>query len=101
MSKLNYQLRKEAQFDLEDIFDYSEDNFGLDIAIKYLNELENTFFNLYDHPHLGKDRSEIKFGVYSLVHKEHLILYKITETKIDILRVLHQSRDLPRFIKHL
>ncbi|WP_299715981.1 type II toxin-antitoxin system RelE/ParE family toxin [uncultured Tenacibaculum sp.] len=101
MSKLNYQLRKEAQFDLEDIFDYSEDNFGVDIAIKYLNELENTFFNLCKHPHLGKDRSEIKFGVYSFVHREHLILYKITETKIDILRVLHQSRDLPRFIKHL
>ena len=99
MSKLNYQLRKEAQIDLEDIFDCSEDNFGLDIAVKYLNDLENTFFSLCEHPYLGKNRFEIKFDVYSFVHKEHLILYKITETTIDILRVLHQSRDLPRFFK--
>lgn len=100
MAKLNYQLRKEAQFDLEDIFDYSQDNFGLNIAVKYLNDLEDTFFNLCEYPTIGKNRSEIKFDVYSFVHKEHLILYKMSETKIEILRVLHQSRDLPRFLKH-
>ena len=92
MAKLNYQLRKEAQFDLEDIFDYSKDNFGLNLAVKYLNDLEDTFFNLCEYPKLGKNRPEIKLDIYSFVHKEHLILYKISETKIDIIRVLHQKR---------
>lgn len=81
MAKLNYQLRKEAQFDLEDIFDYSENNFGLNIAVKYLNDIEDTFFNLCEYPNIGKNRSEIKFDVYSFVHKEHLILYKYLKMK--------------------
>lgn len=101
MAELNYQLRKEAQLDLEDIFDYSDEVFGLNIAVKYLNDLEAIFFNLCEYPNIGKNRSDIQVGVYSFVHREHLILYKISETKIDILRVLHQSRDLPRFLKHL
>ena len=65
MPKLNYQLRKEAEFDLEDIFDYSEDNFGLDIAVKYLNDLES-IFSIYANI-LISEKIDLKLNLMCIV----------------------------------
>lgn len=46
-----------------------KENFDLNIAVKYLNTLENIFFNLCKYPNIGKNRSDIQFDIYSFVHK--------------------------------
>ncbi|WP_117884201.1 type II toxin-antitoxin system RelE/ParE family toxin [Aureibaculum luteum] len=95
----NYQLSKDADQDLDSIFDYTEKEHSFDQAIKYLSEIEETFFQIASSPNLGKERVELKRGIYSLQVNYHLVFYKIHSDHVLIVRVLHGRRDLPKFIK--
>ncbi len=97
MSKKIYILSEIADKDLEDIFDYTLEEFGLDQAERYLLELEKSFQNLLLNSQLGKKRDEIKKGLYSLPKDNHIIFYRILQNHIKIIRVLHGSRDIPKY----
>lgn len=97
MSKESYVLSEIADEDLEDIFDYTTTEFGLEQAEKYLYEIEEVFQNLLINPELGKIRNEIKEGLYSFPKDNHIIFYRILENHIRIVRVLHGSRDIPKY----
>lgn len=97
MSKEFYVLSKIADKDLEDIFDYTSDEFGFEQAEKYLLEIEEIFQNLILNPQLGKKRDEIKKDLYSFPKDNYVIFYKILNKSIRIVRVLHGSRDVPKY----
>lgn len=97
MSRKIYILSEIADKDLEDIFDYTVDEFGFDQAEKYLLEIEEIFQNLIVNPQLGKKRDEIKQGLYSFPKDNHIIFYRILDNHIRIVRVLHGSRDIPKY----
>lgn len=97
MSKEFYILSEIADKDLEDIFDYTMDEFGFDQAEKYLLEIENVFQLLIINPESGKKRDEIKQGLYSFLKDNHIIFYRILDNHIRIVRVLHGSRDIPKY----
>lgn len=97
MSKESYVLSEIADEDLGDIFDYSFAEFGIEQAKKYLYEIEEVFQNLLINPELGKIRNEIKEGLYSFPKDNHFIFYRILENHIRIVRVLHGSRDIPKY----
>jgi len=91
-----YKLSKEADFDLEAVFDYTNVSFGFNQAVKYLQELESAFNQLVLNPKIGRNRNEIKLGLYSISEQEHTIFYRIKENHIRIVRVLHESKDMPK-----
>lgn len=97
MSKEFYILSEIADEDLEDIFDYTMNEFGFEQAEKYLTEIEDVFQSLLTNPELGKTRNEIKTGLYSFPKDHHLIFYRILDNHIRIVRVFHGSRDIPRY----
>ena len=97
MSKTLYILSEIADKDLEDIFDYTFDEFGFDQAEKYLLEFEEIFQNLIINPQIGKKRDEIKQGLYSFPKDNHIIFYRILDNHIRIVRVLHGSRDISKY----
>ena len=97
MSRKIYILSEIADKDLEDIFDYTFDEFGYDQAEKYLLEIEEIFQNLIANPQIGKKRDEIKQGLYSFPKDNHIIFYRILDNHIRIVRVLHGSRDIPKY----
>ncbi|TNF23835.1 MAG: type II toxin-antitoxin system RelE/ParE family toxin [Bacteroidetes bacterium] len=92
-----FELSLPAQNDLEDIFEYSESEFGTDQAINYLLGLDLLFNKLVEAPEIGRERNEIKRGLRSIVEAEHIIFYRIMADRIRIIRILHGSRDLPKF----
>lgn len=94
-----YILSKKSQEDLESIYNYGNYRFGKDVAINYLIELQNCFENLSENPEMGKKRNEIKQGLYSFPFVSHVIFYRILKTQIRIVRILHGSRDVQKFIK--
>jgi toxin ParE1/3/4 len=95
----SFLLSNDADADLDEIFDYTEAEHGFNQAVKYLSDLDNLFEQLVKTPNLGKERKEIKKGIYSIVEQEHIIFYEIREEYILIARVLHGSRDIPKFIE--
>ena len=96
-----YILSEETDFDLEDIFEYTFAEFGLDQAIKYLDEIEVVFIKIVKTPQIGRTRDEIKQGLYSLPIGMHIVFYRILTDHIRIVRVLHGGRDLPRHFKNI
>jgi toxin ParE1/3/4 len=49
---------------------------------------------LAEHPKMGRDRSEIVPGVHSFPVGSYLIFYHQIAQAIEIIRVLHGSRNL-------
>ncbi|MFS4482401.1 type II toxin-antitoxin system RelE/ParE family toxin [Hyunsoonleella sp. 2307UL5-6] len=91
-----YKLSEEADFDLEDIFDYTDHRHGFNQAVKYLSDLDFVFKQLVSNPEIGRKRNELKLGLYSISEQEHTIFYRIKKNHIRIVRVLHGSKDLHR-----
>ncbi len=92
-----YELSLEAVHDLENIFEYTFYQFGYDQATKYLDSFDAIFDDLYLNPYLGRTRDELITELRSINHQSHLIFYRIKNNKIIIIRILHGSRDLPRY----
>ena len=90
-----YVLSAEADQDIEDIFDYTQKEFGQDQAIKYISEFEELFAQLNDNPKMGKARDEIKPGLRSFPKASHVVFYRMLTNNIRIVRILHGSRDIP------
>ncbi len=94
---MGYSLRQQAQDDLESIWLYSYQEWGVEQADKYVRSLLSRFTWLSENQQLGKQRAEIKPGYYRFPEGMHLIFYKITRDGIDIIGIPHQSMD---FITH-
>jgi len=92
----HFELALPADKDLEDIFSYTDEEYGLNQAIKYLTELEDVFEQLVENPELGRERNEIKKGLRSFPKGSHVVFYRILVKHIRIVRILHGSRDLPK-----
>lgn len=96
MLKNSYALSKEADLDLDAIFEYTYAEFGMNQAIKYLSDIEELFFKIALSPKIGKTRNELKTGLYSFPIGEHIVFYRILANNIRIVRVLYSGKDLPK-----
>lgn len=94
-----YDLTEQAAQDLEDIFDYTANEFGGAQAVTYVSEFEGAFENLAANPELGRERTEIRNGLRSLVKNSHVIFYRIVKKRVQIIRILHASSDFITFLK--
>ena len=92
----SYELSPEAEQDLSDIFDYTEMEFGLEQAVRYLKDLDHCFIQLCNNPSIGRERSEIRAELYSFVSQSHVVFYRVQTDRLRVIRILHGSRDLPR-----
>ncbi|MFT4532877.1 MAG: toxin ParE1/3/4 [Saprospiraceae bacterium] len=92
-----YELSFEAVDDLENIFENTYYQLGYDQATKYLDSFDAFFYDLCLHPYIGILRDELLAELRSINHQSHLIFYRLKDNKIIIIRILHGSRDLPRY----
>ena len=91
----NYSLTPQAKADLEGIWNYTVDNWGIDQADKYIRQLYNQFELLADNPDLGKKRDEVKAGYRSFPEGNHVIFYMLLPDKrIAIIGIPHQKEDV-------
>ena len=90
----NYVLSELAQQDIISIRDYTMDTWGQEQVSKYLSQLEQRFEWLSENPNSGKKRGNVKEGYRSCPEGCHVIFYRITESGIEVIGVLHQSEDI-------
>jgi len=89
-----YKLQPEAEKDLEDIWNYTVEKWGVEQAIRYVDELDLAFQLLARTPLISRERVEFTPPVRIHHHKKHLIVYLVRETNIIIVRVLHDSMEV-------
>lgn len=82
-----------AEEDLRKIWEYVAEH-NPEAANKLIKEITAKFAILRDHPHVGREQSRLLVNLRSFVVKNYFIFYQPFEDGIEILRVLHGSRDI-------
>jgi len=79
--------------DLKDIWDYAA-QYDENAAGRLIKQIQKKFILLRDNPHVGREQNQFLVGLRSFVVKNYFIFYLPIDDGIDILRVLHSSRDI-------
>ena len=110
---LELNLAREAENDLEEITSYTARTFAEKALDRYLHLLEVVFLRLRSDPscsgvrtvdgdvkkyHLAmsKDAARTDSGVVK--NPRHLVFFRISAERLEILRILHDSMDFERHL---
>ena len=88
-----FRMLPRAAQDLENIYQYSYQEFGGVKAEQYIRGLDFAFNKLATDPQLGIDYSYVKDGLLAYRVVSHVIFFKLGIDGIVIIRILHKSMD--------
>ncbi len=95
-SKLSLLLRPKVLEDLEEIYSHTFNEWGVEQAERYQDDLYNAMSNLVMYPELGRVY-DVETGSHrTLPVRKHLIFYKKVKNKIIVTRILHMNVDKNR-----
>jgi toxin ParE1/3/4 len=88
-----------AKHDVRNIWAYYARVASPDIADGVLREIEQSTARLADKPYLGRPRADVIPGLRSVLAQPYLIFYRLTDSSVEIVRVLHERRDFPAILR--
>jgi toxin ParE1/3/4 len=91
-----YRLRPRALADLDEIWAYTVETWSVEQAERYLAGLGNALEALAERPQIGRTRDDLHPGLLVSSYAKHLIFYLVAKWGVDVVRVLHGSRDVPQ-----
>lgn len=96
-----HRVAPEAEADLDAIFYYVANESGhIEIADRLIDSITRRFFLLAQHPRIGRPRDEdLRPGLRSFAVGEYVIIYRVQNSDVLILRVLHGRRDIAGLLK--
>jgi toxin ParE1/3/4 len=94
-------LSRTAAYDLEDIRIYSEENWGDEVANRYMGSLEEALRRLKAHPDLLRDIPTFSEYLQFYRVERHFLVCSLVGENIYLLTVKHGSMDLPERIAEL
>lgn len=87
-------LSPQAEEDITDILQYTITQWGEAQAYTYLGVVKDTISTIRDYPKMGHGRSGLP-AVYKIFPAgKHIVVYRVEDTTIYILRVLHEKMDI-------
>jgi toxin ParE1/3/4 len=92
------QVNVEAEEDLIRIWDNIAEH-NEKAADELLTNLGEKIDSLFEMPERGVPRDDLMAGVRMLVEAKYLIIHRIKNRRVEVLRVLHGSRDLTSIFK--
>ncbi len=98
MLNKSYRLYPKAIIDLENIFLYGLNEFGLKKVENYIKNMEDAFQNIANNPDCSRKCDHIRSKLMAWNIESHIIFFRKTKTGISVLRILHKSMD---YIRHL
>jgi toxin ParE1/3/4 len=90
------EFSTKARGDLRDIRAFSEIRWGKDQAVAYAHGLATATEKIRDNPEIGAIRYLGGRELRVLPVDSHLIVYRLSASRIRVLRVIHKSRDFGR-----
>ncbi|HEX3653687.1 MAG TPA: type II toxin-antitoxin system RelE/ParE family toxin [Rhizomicrobium sp.] len=91
-----YRLSPAAQSDLDEIWDYSAEHWGADQEDGYIRDLAGAIERIASGKRRGHSCDEIRLGYFKYACQSHVIFYKLEESAIVVVRVLHRRMDFNR-----
>ena len=97
---MNHRLSSKAAEELDDIWhNLATESNSFDVADRFIDSLTDHFFMLAKHPLIGRTREELRPGYRGFPVGQYLILYRVLDTGVEIMHVLHGRRDLDGFFR--
>lgn len=96
--KLSFEISKLALKDLDEIWEYTAEQWSKQQANKYYKEIFQSIKEICNNSEIGKPIYDVKKGHRKINVKSHMIVYKIVVNKILIDRILHQSMDIEKHV---
>jgi len=87
-------LTPKAEIDLEEIYEYTFRNWGIDQAEKYQNDLFASMNTILLNQNIGSIYLHKKGNYRKLNSNRHLIFYRFNNKECIIIRILHERMDL-------
>lgn len=95
----SYQLLREAEQDIDDIWRWSYRRWSRDQADRYVRSLAVSMAELADDPDRGRSAAEIDSGLLRQRCESHVIFYRLADHGIDVVRVLHVKMNWASHLK--
>jgi toxin ParE1/3/4 len=90
---IQYVLSPRAQADLDAIWDYTAETWGVDQAERYVRLLQHGIETVAADPRRGSSCDEIRTGYRKYLAGSHVVFYRLASEGIDIVRILHSHMD--------
>ncbi|MCO5963630.1 type II toxin-antitoxin system RelE/ParE family toxin [Sinorhizobium meliloti] len=93
--------RELARSDVEEAIDYYVREAGNEIALGFIDSLQEAYALIANHPEAGSLRYAYELGLpdlrsVSLKRYPYLVFYRDQPGLVDVWRVLHAKRDIPQ-----
>jgi len=90
-----------ATEDLQQIWGYMAENAGSETANKFLVEIRDKCLKIAGFPEAGRARNELIINLRSFPFKKYVIFYMPMANGIEVLRIVHGSRDIPQIFDEM
>ncbi len=94
----NVTLSPLARRDIKGIWRYTRNKWGEVQASKYTLEIGRIINSLSTNPNKGAAIEHIREGYRKHLVGKHLIIYRVTDTTVGVIRVLKQDMDIVRHL---
>lgn len=93
---MKYKISKEAEGDLEKIWQYTFETWSLQQADYYYDLLMDEIEYLSENPKNGQDCSQLRKEYFRSRVKSHFIFYRVNvkSDELEIIRILHQQMNI-------
>lgn len=85
--------------DLNEIWDYTEEHWGLEQAETYTTRIRNGIERVAAGELRGKKREDVGEGIMSLKIGSHYVFYRKVRDFVHVGRILHERMDPSRHIE--
>jgi toxin ParE1/3/4 len=93
-----FTLRPKARSDLEEIWDYTFETWGVEQAERYLRLLDQGFRKVAGNPDLGRSCDAIREGYRKYGVGRHVIFFRLGDDGVEVVRILHERMDVDRHL---
>ncbi len=86
-----------AAADLDNIWDYTVEEWGTDQADRYTDDIQDICRSLARGDKRGRD-VDARAGYRKQAVGKHFVFFRVTDAGIEVIRILHQSMDVERHL---
>jgi toxin ParE1/3/4 len=94
----HHVLSPKARADLEDIWDFTVERWGIAQAELYLRSLQSAIELVANQPQLEQSAEAVRAGYFKFAAGSHVLFFRMHLAGIDVVRILHGRMD---FIRHV